>query len=406
MSKLAYPLPEQLSDSSSDDRQRIIVRYRSRTAAAALRGVHATSVRTYHLLPLAALETTTADVRKLAESDEIEQIWPDKPVHVFLDGSVPLIGVPQVWAAGPRGEGIVVAVVDTGVDFSHPDLSARRGLTEDFSGQGFVDNHGHGTHVAGIIAGSGAASNGLYTGVAPAATIMAAKVLRADGSGSTSDVMAGVDWAAQNGAHVINLSLGSDEPGDGSDAMSQICDAAVARGIVVCVAAGNAGPGAGTVGTPGCSRSSITVGATDMSDRVASFSSRGPTTDQRVKPDVCFPGVAIAACRASGTGMGQIIDDYYVAASGTSMATPHCAGSAALLLEADRTRTPQAIKELLMGSAKDLQTDANAQGSGRAQVYEAYLGNTRPPVTPPPETGSGCLGALQRFLKLGWLRQR
>lgn len=398
MSKIGDPLLRQLSDSSPDERQRVIVRYTSRTVTPLLRDVHATRVRVYRLLPLAALEASVADIRKLAESDDIEQVWPDTPVHIWLDTSVPLLGVPQVWAAGPRGKGIVVAVVDTGVDFSHPDLAGRRGLTEDFSGQGFADNHGHGTHVAGIIAGSGAASNGLYTGVAPAATIMAAKVLRADGSGSTSDVMAGVDWAAHNGAHVINLSLGSDEPGDGSDALSQICDAATARGIVVCVAAGNSGPGARTVGSPGCARTVITVGASDRNDRVASFSSRGPTADNRVKPDLCFPGVAIAACRAAGTGMGQIINDFYVAASGTSMATPHCAGAVALLLEADHTRTPQSTKDLLMGSAKNLQTDVYAQGSGRAQVYEAYRGNTQPPVTPPPGSGPGCLGALKALL--------
>jgi len=312
---MAERLLRQLDDSSADDRQRVIVRYRRRSAAAVLRGVHATRVRTYQLLPFAALEASVSEIRRLADSDDIEQMWPDAPVHIWLDGSVPLIGVPQVWAAGLRGQGIAVAVVDTGVDFSHPDIAARRGLTADFSGQGFCDNHGHGTHVAGIIAGNGAASNGLYTGVAPAATIMAAKVLRADGSGSTSDVMAGVDWAAQNGAHVINLSLGSDEPGDGTDALCQICDAAVARGIVVCVAGGNAGPGAGTIGSPGCARDVITVGASDMSDRVASFSSRGPTLDNRVKPDLCFPGVAIAACRAAGreidrnrAGRSRIID--------------------------------------------------------------------------------------------------
>ncbi len=383
---------------------RVIVRYRNRLPAIAVRGAQAARLQTYRLLPLAALDVSAADARALADSDEVEQIWLDLPVHIWLDASVPLIGVPLVWQAGLRGQGMVIAVVDTGVDVSHPDLINRVTQTHDFSGEGFSDNHGHGTHVSGIIAGNGAASNGRYVGVAPEATIIVAKVLRGNGSGSTSDVMAGVDWAFGAGAHVINLSLGSDDPGDGSDALSQMCDAAVARGVVVCVAAGNAGPAGRTVGSPGCAHNVITIGASDQDDHIASFSSRGPTTDNRVKPDVCFPGVAIASCRASGTSMGQILDDFYTAASGTSMATPHSTGACALLLQADRTRTPQNIKDLLMGSAKDLLTDANSQGSGRAQVYEAYLGhlNTQPL---PPETPGGCAPALQHMLMLPFFKK-
>jgi serine protease AprX len=168
---------------------------------------------------------------------------------------------------------------------------------------------------------------------------------------------------------------------------------------VVCVAAGNAGPAPRTVGSPGCANKVISVGASDQNDQVAGFSSRGPTSDGRVKPDLCFPGVGIAACRARGASMGQVIDEHYTTASGTSMATPHCAGAAALLLEADRTRTPQAIKDLLMGSAKDLNTDVYAQGRGRAQVYEAYLGHvTPPPPPPPPGEGTGCLGLVTGLL--------
>jgi serine protease AprX len=405
MSKMVNALLRQLN-SAPEERLRVIVRYHERMPTIVTRSASA-RMRTYSLLPMVALELSAADARLLAESDETEQMWLDLPVHICLDASAPLIGAPQVWAAGLRGQGLVVAVVDTGVDSSHPDLLGRVTLTRDFSGQGFVDNHGHGTHVAGIIAGNGAASNGVYTGIAPEATLMAAKVLRGDGSGNMSDVMAGVDWAALNGAHVINLSLGADENGDGSDALSQICDAAVARGVVVCVACGNAGPGPGTVGTPGCARDVITVGASDQSDHVASFSSRGPTTDNRVKPDLCFPGVAIAACRAAGTSMGQTIDQYYTAASGTSMATPHCAGACALLLQADRTRSPLVIKNLLTGSAKDLQTDVYAQGSGRAQVFEAYQGNIGPkPPEPPPPSGDGCAAAMRRLADLGTLLRR
>lgn len=404
MSKMADSLLRQLNQAAPEQRLRIIVRYRHAPPSTVLRGAPANRARTYHLLPFAAFDISASQAHLLADGDDIERIWLDLPVHIWLDVSTPLIGAPQVWATGYRGQDIIVAVVDTGIDASHPDLNGRVVLTEDFSGEGFQDNHGHGTHVAGIIAGDGASSNGLYSGVAPAASLMGAKVLKGNGSGNMSDVMAGIDWAVEKGAHVINLSLGSDDSSDGSDALSQMCDAAVARGVVVCVAAGNAGPGAHTVGSPGAALNVITVGASDNSDHVAGFSSRGPTADGRLKPDLCFPGVAIASCRASGTSMGQIVSDYYTAASGTSMATPHCAGAAALLLQAGRTRTPQQIKELLTGSAKDMQTDVYAQGQGRAQVYEAFLGNVKPPEPPPPPPGNGCAESIRRVLRLPAMR--
>ncbi len=405
-SKMAEALSRQLDQAAPDQRVRVIVRYSATPTAAALRGAKAANVTTYQLVPFVALDIAASDVRALADSPDVEQVWPDLPVHIWLDESVPLIEAPQVWAAGFRGQGVTVAVVDTGIDLTHPDLTGRVAKTQDFSGEGFQDNHGHGTHVAGIIGGNGTASSGRYKGVAPEVIFMAAKVLKGNGSGNTSDVMAGVDWAATNGAQVINLSLGSDGSCDGTDPLSQMCDAAVAKGVVVCVAAGNAGPDSKTVGSPGCAKTVITVAACDKSDQMASFSSRGPTADGRLKPDITFPGVNIASCRAQGTSMGQAVDDYYTRASGTSMATPHCTGSAALLLCADATRSPQTVKDLLMNSAKDLQTDVYAQGRGRAQVYKALLGQVTPPPPtppptppPPPSNGSGCSGNLPQFLQ-------
>lgn len=403
MPKVGDILARQLEDATPDQRLRVIVRYRDQPPAATLRGAAKARARTFKLLPFVAYESSAAELHALTERPDIEEMWADLPVHVWLDKSVQIIGAAQVWRVGYQGQGISIAVIDTGVDVTHPDLLGRVAQTQDFSGEGFQDNHGHGTHVAGIIAGSGISSSGLYTGVAPQATLLAAKVLKGDGSGQTSDVMAGVDWAVDVGAHVINLSLGSDEPCDGTDALSQMCDAAVARGVVVCVAAGNAGPAARTVGSPGGARSVITVGASDDNDRVASFSSRGPTADGRLKPDICFPGVNITSTRASGTSMGQVVNTHYTTASGTSMATPHCAGAAALLLEADRGLSPQAIKDLLIGSAKDLQTDAYAQGNGRAQVYEAYLGHVSPKPTPtptPPASNTGCSETVRQLLHL------
>jgi serine protease AprX len=175
------------------------------------------------------------------------------------------------------------------------------------------------------------------------------------------------------------------------------CNAAVAREIVVCAAAGNAGPSARTIGSPGAAADVITVGAADRADRVASFSSRGPTADNRTKPDVCFPGTDIVAARASGTSMGSPVDAQYTSASGTSMATPHAAGLVALLLQAKSDATPAQIKQVLMDTALDMGADPNAQGAGRAQADRALAAiKGEEPPSPGPEptptpSPQGCL---------------
>ena len=222
--------------------------------------------------------------------------------------------------------------------------------------------------------------------MAPEALLLAAKVLKDNGSGMTSDVMAGVDWAVQQGSQVINLSLGSNGPCDGSDALSTLCDEAVNRGVVMCVAAGNSGPGVSTVGSPGCACQVITVGATNDSDQITNFSSRGPTGDGRVKPDVCFPGFGIIAARAEGTSMGTPIDARYTSASGTSMATPHASGVAALLLQARPGIAPAEVKLRLMEAAINLGLDPNTQGKGRGDAMAAhqYVPVAPPPPPPPP----------------------
>ncbi len=362
--------------------------------------------RSYRLVPAVSLTVTQAQIEELAEDPDVEMIWPDLEVHTMLDASVPLIRAPQVWETGVTGAGVKIAVVDTGIDAEHPDLAGRVVAVTDFTGEGEGDNNGHGTHVAGIAAGSGAASGGKYRGVAPEASLLAAKALRRSGSGSMSDVMAGVEWAVEQGAQVINLSLGGPPmPCDGTDALSAICDAAVDAGVVVCVAAGNSGPGSGTIGAPGCAHKVITVGATVSSstdyDTIASFSSRGPTADGRVKPDVALPGVDIISCRAQGTFMGTIIDDHYTQASGTSMATPHCTGVVALVLQAAPELTPEQVKARIMQAARDMGIDPNTQGRGRVDAYAAYLdqaGEPLPPAPEPPPPGTGCLPSLVAWL--------
>ncbi len=363
------------------------------------------SARPLKRFPFASAEVSLDDLQRLAEDPAVLHIWPDLPVYALLDVSVPLIHVPQVWKEGFTGKGVRVAVVDTGIDPDHPDFEGRIGGIHSVVGDDGKDRFGHGTHVAGIIAGSGKASGGRYRGVAPDATIYSVKVLGDDGSGKSSDVLAGMEWAVEQKVQVINLSLGTPGPCDGTDAVSYFCDKLVReRGITVVVAAGNEGPGESTVGSPGCAREVITVGATDDLDRIANFSSRGPTKDGRTKPDVCFPGVNIVAARADSVNLGPVRDGKYMEISGTSMATPHAAGVVALLLEAYPEMKPEEVKKRLMDTAVDLGLPANTQGAGRGDALAALKGEvtpTPPPSptptpTPPAPPGGGCLTAPMR----------
>jgi len=390
--KIASALAEQLSASGAPQEHRIIVRYKADVSVASrpLAGPRV-QARHFSLLPSAAMTASAEQVRELAASGAVERIWPDLRVYACLDATAMQIRAPHVWNAGYTGRGVSVAVVDTGIDPGHPDFAGRILAMHDLTGEGVRDVHGHGTHVAGIVAGAG----NRYKGIAPEANIYIAKVLHRDGSGYMSEVMAGLEWAAEQRVQVINLSLGGIGPCDGTDALSTTCDAAVDRGIMVCVASGNYGPGASTVGPPGCARKVLTVGACSKADAIASFSARGPTSDGRVKPDILMPGVDIISCRAQGTGMGTPVDALYTQSGGSSMATPHAAGACALLLEAFPTLTPLELKNRLMDTAFDLGLDPNAQGTGRGDAYQAYEGTPSPtPPTPPPPPG--CLvGALQ-----------
>jgi serine protease AprX len=346
-------------------------------------------VKSFDLISAKAMAVRTSDIAELSDSDRVEYIWPDLPVHTCLDHSIGQIQVAQVWEAGFRGTGIKLGIVDTGIDANHPDFVGRIVANKSFvTGEDTHDYAGHGTHVASIAAGSGAKSNGKYRGVAPEASLYIAKVLNRNGGGSMSDVMAGIEWAVQQGVQVINLSLGSSVSCDGTDALSTMCDAAVQqRGIVLCVAAGNEGPNARTVGSPGCAREVITVGSVNENNQISTFSSRGPTADGRIKPDIIFPGEWITAAQSEGTQAGQVVESGYVALRGTSMATPHTAGSVCLLLQAKSDLTPYQVKQLLTETAQNLGQPGNTQGSGLARVFDAF-GRIQLGQLPPREPGA------------------
>lgn len=302
------------------------------------------------------------------------KIWLDRKVKVALDTSVKQIGAPEAWAMGLRGEGVKVAVLDTGVDAAHPDLAGRIAATANFTGDASAqDGHGHGTHVASIIA----SGNATYPGVAPQASLLVGKVLNRAGSGTESGVIAGMQWAADQKAQVINMSLGACCPGP-DNPINQALDTLTAQsGALFVVAAGNSGDSR-TIGAPGTSASALTVGAVDDADKLASFSSRGPTAvAYGLKPDLAAPGVNIVAARAQGTSMGVPVDATHTTASGTSMATPHVAGAAALLAGQHPDWTNVQIKQALVSTAREAAQPAYEQGSGRVDVARAVKQQVR-----------------------------
>lgn len=327
------------------------------------------------LTGLSTGEVRAAGVRPVTADYELplEKVWLDAPVRASLDRSVAQIGAPAAWEAGFDGAGVTVAVLDTGVDTTHPDLAGRVTQQRDFSGSGNVTDHfGHGTHVAATVGGSGAASSGARAGVAPGAELISGKVLGDDGTGSESGVIAGMEWAVAAGADVVNMSLGGGAT-DGTDPLSQALDTLSAdTDTLFVVSAGNDGPGASTVGSPGSADAALTVGAVDRDESLADFSSRGPRLgDLAVKPDLTAPGVGIVAARASGTSMGSPVDDLYTAASGTSMAAPHVAGAAALLAQQHPDWDGEQLKDALVSTALPAALSEYEQGGGRVDLARA-----------------------------------
>ncbi|WP_199716590.1 S8 family serine peptidase [Micromonospora musae] len=301
----------------------------------------------------------------------IAKIWLDGRVRADLADTTAQIGAPEVWAGGDTGQGVRVAVLDTGIDATHPDLVDRVAESAVFvPGEELIDRYGHGTHVASTIAGTGAASGGRERGVAPDARLLVGKVLSDAGSGQDSWILAGMEWAARDAdAKVINMSLGSNQPSDGTDLLSQSVNSLSAEtGALFVISAGNIGA-PGSVTAPGAADAALTVGAVDADDQLASFSSQGPRiSDEAVKPELTAPGVGVLAARSQYTpGEGA-----YQSMDGTSMAAPHVAGAAALLAAEHPDWTGQQIKDALVSTTRRTpQYDAYQGGTGRVDVAAA-----------------------------------
>lgn len=361
--------------------QRRVVAGQARLLAAAqAAGIELRLRQAYrYLLNGLAVSLPAGQVDRLPGLPELKGAYPDRPVSLHLSESIALIGADQVWtlldsSGRPvTGTGMRVAVIDTGIDYTHPDLGGCFGPgCKVVDGYDFYNNdpdprddHGHGTHCAGIVA-----ADGVLKGVAPGAQLVAYKVLSSTGAGATSTIIAAMERAAdpdQNPAtadavDVISMSLGS--PGTPEDPWVLAADAAVEQGIVLAVSAGNSGPDYGSIEVPSLARLVIAVGATDKTDQVAAFSSRGPLPgeDDWLKPDLLAPGVEILSTYLNGT---------YALASGTSMAAPHVAGSAALIKQLHPTWSPAQVKASLVSTAMDLGLDVHTQGGGRLQVAAA-----------------------------------
>ena len=311
--------------------------------------------------------STTVDRSSLAAVRAlpyVRAVHADGKVEAHLARSVPHIGVPQVWQNyGTKGKGITVAILDTGINYEHwalgegfgPGFKVAGGWDVYNNDADPMDDHGHGTHVAGIVA----ASHKYLTGVAPEATLLAYKVLGADGFSHDSIILAGIEKAMDpNGdgnpsdrPDVINMSLGG--PAEYNDPVIAAVERGVAAGTVFAVSAGN-NFGELTLGAPAAAPSAITVAATEIPDRIALFSSGGPVGGTwAVKPEVAAPGVSITS---------SVLDDKTQSASGTSMASPHVAGVAALLLSKHPDWTPNDVKAALMSTAKPLPHRNNSEG--------------------------------------------
>lgn len=303
----------------------------------------------------------------------ISKVWLDGLRKPSLDVSVPLIGAPAAWQAGLTGAGVKVAVIDSGVDLKHPDLAGQVADAADFTDTNLVDYVGHGTHVASTIAGTGAASAGRYKGVAPGAKLLSAKVCDAEVCPESS-ILAGMAWAAQQGATVANVSLGGADTPEIDPLEAAVNELTAQYGMLFVIAAGNSGPGDVTIESPGSADAALTVGAVTKGKELADFSSRGPRiADAAIKPDITAPGVNIVAARAA-EGVLEPVEgnDAYASLNGTSMATPHVAGAVALLAQKHPDWRATKLKATLTAAA-DPSADVTPyqQGAGFVDVARA-----------------------------------
>ena len=370
---------------------------RSETAEALTRSLGGTVTHELPIIRSFSARIPARALTALTASSTVMNVWADGRIHMSTDPTAlnsqdantvwqQTIRLKQARSAGYDGSGVTVALLDTGVN-DVADLAgrvvARVDFTPDHDG---YDHYGHGTHMAGIIAGDGTLSGGTWTGVAPKAKIVSVKVAGADGSTDVSIVIAGLQWIYTHRAdydiRVVNLSFGTDSRQTYSvDPLDYAVEQVWFSGIFVAVAAGNRGPDGGTVNKPGDDPFVQTIGAADLKntvassdDELASFSSRGPTQDGFAKPTVIAPGITIVSLRAVGSTIDQQypsarVGDNYFKGTGTSQATAIVSGVAALMFQVNKAMTPNVAKATLRATAAKVN---NAQFGFATGLVDAY----------------------------------
>ena len=372
-----------------------------------------------------------ARLRSLADAADVDAVtadrqgrfvdfaWDDLPTASTFTRTVQAT---QSWTRGTYGKGVGVAVLDTGVS-PMPDLADRLVHGPDLSGEGtLVDSYGHGTVMAGLIAGNGAASatraGGAFPGVAPAAHLVSVKVAGRNGVVDVSTILEAMHWISayreQFGIRVLNLSWGVASTQDPSvDPVNHAVQRLWSEGIVVVVAAGNSGSSAGTVTKPGDDPVVLTVGAYDdkgdlepANDSVPQWSSRGPTATGLAKPDLVAPGRTVVSLRSPGSTIERnnpkaLLAPSYIRGSGTSQATAVTSGAAALLLASRPRLTPDQVKALLTSTTSPIpNTSRFAQGTGRLQLEAAVAAPTPTAVQTLSATGLGSIDASRGSLRV------
>jgi serine protease AprX len=308
----------------------------------------------FKILPGSALTVSGDSLEKLAKTKGVKGVYKDQKLKVLAApgenptalSSSSLVDDPRK-NKGPTGKGVTVALIDTGADPDHVALEGKIVAFKDFVNNqtGPYDDNGHGTHCASLIAGDEG------TGVAPGAKLVVVKVMDRDGACYLSDALKALDWCLENkdryGIKVISFSVGGETPSEGSSLLDDACNNMVDKGIVMCVAAGNSGPASKSIVIPGDADKVITVGAIDSKGSIFELSSRGPSADGAIKPDLVTLGVnVVSALAGSKNGESSM--------SGTSMAVPQVSGASSILLEADPDLKPTDIKRMLLKTADDL----------------------------------------------------
>ena len=323
------------------------------------------------VVPSLVVELPYDSILELAKSRQVKRIWYDAQVKSLLNTVVPIVCGFTVKKTGLTGKRITIAVLDTGV-YPHQDLiypTNRIVAWADFINYRDTpyDDNGHGTHVAGIIAGNGISSFGKYCGMAPEANLAIVKVLDKNGNGSLSAIIEGIEWCIKHktkyNIKIINLSFGAiAQDSYRTDLLCRATSTAWKNGIIVCTAAGNDGPRVETINTPGINPKVITVGNLDHrrtiifdDDSLHPTSSRGPTRDKIRKPDLLAPGTNIISLRIRGG---------YRTLTGTSMAASLVSGAIALILEKNQNLLPDQVKRILLKNTRKIGLEVNEQGAG------------------------------------------